>query len=311
MRKTARQLIPAAMILIVGFVLVFVLSGFLERNRVVLPFGYEDADLALQGKRLKGYALGSEGLLADWYWMQSLQYIGNKLDKSDSDFINIEDLRSLNPRLLYPYLDNATDLDPQFTAAYTYGAIVLPAIDPNQAIRLTEKGIANNPVEWRLYQYLGYIHWRLKQYDEASKVYEKGSQIEGSGKFMKVMAALMQSEAGSRDTARAIYLQMLEDETTDQQTRITAEFRLMELDSFDQRDAIRSALRKAKENTGKCPRSLADVVPLLKGVQLPNGKDFTIDGSNNLTDPSGAPYILDQDTCDVKLDPDHTKLPVR
>jgi len=59
-----------------------------------------------------------DGLVADVYFMRALQYIGNKLVKTNIEEINIENLRPLNPRLLYPLLDKATDLDPNFIAAY-------------------------------------------------------------------------------------------------------------------------------------------------------------------------------------------------
>src|SRR5215213_2057367 len=157
--------------IVVAFAAAILLSGYVEKNRVSLPESYADEDLDLQGKLRKGYALGFEGLLADWYWMRSLQYVGDKVVKSDEAVISLDDLRPLNPRLLYPLLENATELDPKFISAYSYGAILLPAIDSQQAIAFTEKGIANNPNEWRLYQYLGYIHWRLKNYEKASEVY--------------------------------------------------------------------------------------------------------------------------------------------
>ena len=303
----AASRLGAFALIILCFAAVFALSNFLEKNRVSLPQNYDDSDLALQGKRLKGYALGAEGLLADWYWIQSLQYLGSKIDKSRSDFINIEDLRSLNPRLLFPYLDNATDLDPHFMAAYSYGAIVLPAIDPKQAIQLTEKGITNNPAQWRLYQYLGYIHWRLKEYEKAAEVYELGSRVEGVPPFMKIMAASMTNEGGSRQTSRSMYKQML-DESQDNQTKTTAEIRLMELDFLDERDAIRAVLRSKIESTGHCPQNLGEILPMLRSVGLPDGKDFHMDASGNLVDPGGAPYILDREACDVKLGP-ATKLP--
>ncbi len=163
-----------------------------------MPEGFEDEDLALQGAKLKGYALGFEGLIADWYWMRSLQYIENKVVKSPDETLNIENLTALNPRLLYPLLDNATTLDPQFMAVYAYGAVVLPAIDKEQAIKLTEKGIADNPNEWRLYQQLGYIYWRLDNFEKASLVYTEGAKIVGAPPFMSLMAAKMKSEGQSR-----------------------------------------------------------------------------------------------------------------
>ena len=124
----------AVAVIIVGFAAVFVLSNHLEQIKPEMPDGYADRDLALQGAQLKGFSFGAEGLLADWYWMQSLQYLGNKVINSKED-LNLENLSNLNPRLLYPYLDNATDLDPRFMAAYQYGAIVLPAIDAEKAVK--------------------------------------------------------------------------------------------------------------------------------------------------------------------------------
>ena len=113
----------ALAVIVFGFTAVFGLSSFLEKNRVSLPESYEDEDLSLQGKRLKGYALGFEGLLADWYWMRSLQYIGDKVVNSKAEVLSIDNLRPLNPRLLYPLLDNATDLDPKFITAYSLSLI--------------------------------------------------------------------------------------------------------------------------------------------------------------------------------------------
>ena len=226
-----------AVILIAGFAAVVWLSSFIERNRPPLPEGYSDSDLSMNGSRLKGFALGTEGLIADWYFMRSLQYIGDKMLTRKVGTLNIDDLSDLNPRLLYPLLNNATDLDPHFIAAYSYGAMVLPAVDKEKAVELTAKGIAKNPDSWRLYQHLGFIYWKLHRYDKAAESYEKGSTIEGAQPFMKLMAASMKADGGSRETARSIYQQML-DGSDDEQVRITAVRRLNELDSLDERDAI-------------------------------------------------------------------------
>lgn len=300
MNRKSKQIFSALWLVAAGFVLVFVLSNFLEKNRPALPPGFEDSDLAVQGARLKGFALGFEGLAADWYWMQSLQYIGGKLIKTEGP-INLDNLRPLNPRLLYPYLDNATDLDPRFMAAYSYGAVVLPGIDAEQAIKIAQKGIDNNPNEWVLYQHLGFIYWRLKQYEKAAEIYEKGSQIAGAPPFMRMMAAKMKSEGGSRETARAIYRQMF-DEAADKQIKETLRLRLLQFDSLDQQDAIRAALQNFKEKTGRCANKWSEVFPLLQNVKLPEGRDFRLDKSSNIVDPGGTPYVLDMENCDVKLD---------
>lgn len=283
-----------------AFAAVFFLSNYVQANRVSMPAEYEDADLSLQGKRLKGWSLGSEGLLADWYWINSLQYIGGKMIRNTEESINLDDLTSLNPRLLYPMLDNATDLDPKLMAAYSYGAIVLPAVDPQLAIKLTEKGISNNPEAWRLHQYLGYIYWREKNFEKAAEVYDKGSSLPGAASFMKQMAAAMQTQGGSRETARAIYSNIAAN-AEDQQSRDTAALRLLELDSMDDRDELDKALTVVKERTGKCPTRTAELIPQLRSVKLPNGREFLIDKAGEVADPTGIAYVIDQTACTANV----------
>jgi tetratricopeptide (TPR) repeat protein len=301
--------ILAILIFGVGFGLVFALSSFLEQNRLTLPEGFEDADVAVQGKRLKGFVLGADGLLADWYWMQSLQYLGDKIENSKAEYINVEDLSSLNPRLLYPYLDNATEFDPHFMPAYSFGATILPAIDKEKAIAFTEKGIAHNPDKFRLYQYLGYIYWKLGRYDEAADVYKRGMKLPDAPPFMKLMAASMTNEGGSRETARAMYQQMY-DESEDQQTRSNAEYRLMEIDSIPELNAINAILKAHAEKNGRCANSLHDILPMLASVKLPGGQEFRVNGSRDLVDATGIPYVVDYRNCQAVVNPNRGR-PVR
>ncbi len=301
-----KQTILIVAVLILGFAAVFALSGFLEKNLPALPEGYEDGDLAVQGANLKGYALGSEGLLADWYWMKSLQYIGDKVIKNERP-ISLDNMRDLNPRLLYPYLDNATTLDPQFTSVYEYGAMVLPAIDNSQAIKLLEKGIHENPNSWRLYHNLGYIYWRMKNYEKASEIYAAGAKIADAPDWMRLMAAKTKFDGGSRETARQIYGQIF-DQAEDAQTKENAQLRLWQLDSLDERDAVQKVLSDFKLKNNRCASGWREIIPLLRTVKLSESKDFRTDNAGNLVDPSGVPYVLDKENCTVKLDAAKTKI---
>jgi len=287
-----------AIALLIGPCAVYFLSNADEANRTPVSGSAIDDDLSLEGKRLKGFVFGAEGLIADVYWMQSLQYLGDKFVNAPAEqVISLDDLRPLNPRLLYPYLDNATDLDPGFMAAYSYGATVLPAIDPEQAIRFTEKGIASNPQNFRLYQYLGFTYWKLHRYDEAAAAYERGSEQPGAPPFMKAMAAFMASNAGSRETARAMYRQM--SDSDDQQTRVNAEYRLNKLDAEEQMEAINAKLATYLEKNGSCVRSLKDIVPALGAAKLAGGAQFQQTAAGEIVDPKLAPYILDGAACSV------------
>ena len=301
MRRVLASAVLPAVIVVAGFAVLITLSSYIESTRPEMPAGYEDSDLQMRGSWLKGYAFGTEGLIADWYFMRGLQYIGDKMLKNPDMEIDLGDLRPLNPRLLYPYLQNATDLDPHFLAAFSYGAIVMPAIDSQQAIELAKKGVANNPRSWRLYQHLGYIYWKLGRYQDAAETYEKGAEVEGAAPFMRMMAASMKTEGGSRETARSIYREMLAG-SDDEQVRITAQRRLQEVDSLEERDAIDKALAEFKDTNGRCPSSLTEILPRLATVKLPGGRDFRIDKSRNIVDPTDAPYVLDQEKCKALID---------
>lgn len=300
-----KQVIVPLLLIAAGFAGVFFTSDFVRDRRPALPESYADADLSMNGSRLKGFALGMEGLLADWYWIRALQYMGDKMMKNADKRIDYNDLRSINPHLLYPLLKNATDLDPHFIGAYSYGAIVLPAVDNEQAIEFAKAGIANNPNEWRLYKYLGYTYWLFKDYEKAADAYEKGASIPGSSSFMKLMVAAMRSDGGSRLTARSIYRQMLA-EGEDEAVRITADRNLKKLDWYDERDAINKVLAEFSQKNGRCANSFAEVLPQLSEIVLPEGGTLRADAARRIVDPTNVPYILDKGWCAVRLDREKT-----
>ncbi|MEN3328420.1 MAG: hypothetical protein V7638_3227 [Acidobacteriota bacterium] len=251
-----------------------------------------DESLYVNGKTARRMSLGFNGLAADWYWMRSLQYVGRKII-NDND-VPLDNLGLLNLKLLAPLLDTATTLDPEFLDPYEYAAIVLPAINVNDAIRITKKGIDANPNAWRLYHHLGYIYWQQHDYQAASEIYGRGAQIEGAPPWMEAMKAKMAADGGSRATAREIYTRMYE-QSADEKVRDMARRRLLQLDSLDQRESLRKFFAAYQARTGKCPSSWKEIEPVFRWLRV------AVDGSGAPLDPSGAPYVLR--TCDVELDP--------
>lgn len=289
------------LILTLGFGAVFFLSRHLEKIQPQPDETLKDSDLYFSADQLKTAGADFRGLIADWYWINSLQYLGGKLLNSREQ-VNINDLRPLNPRLLYPMLDRAATLDPQFTAVYSYGAAILPAIDEEQAIKLLEKGIAANPEDWRLHQNLGYIYWQSKNYAKAAEAYERGSRIAGAPVWMRGMSANMQARGGSRELAREIYKQMF-DAAEDEQTKNFALLRFQHVQALDELDAIRSGLKIFQEKHDRCPRSWGEVYPILSKTVPPYGDALRLNRNGEMVDPSGAPYVLKSDDCTVVLNP--------
>lgn len=254
-----------------------------------------DESLYLNPTTARRMSLGFNGLIADWYWMRSLQYVGRKIISVPED-VPIDNLGQLDLRLLAPLLDTATTLDPNFLDPYEYAAIVLPAVDMQQAIRITNKGIDANPTAWRLYHQLGYIYWQQKDYQAASEVYRRGAEMPGAPSWMTAMTAKMAAEGGSRATARELYTHMFEG-AADEQVKDMARRRLIQLDSLDQRDGLRKLLTMYQSRVGHCPAQWREVLHVFRAVGAP------LDASGAPLDPTGAPYQLRAGACDVDLDP--------
>jgi tetratricopeptide (TPR) repeat protein len=283
-----------ALVVFAGLASVFFLSRELDARRPAAdPFSsYEE--LYVRPETARRLSLGFNGLVADWYWLRSLQYVGRKVDAYHGDFA-LDDMSPLGIKTLGPLLEQATTLDPQFMAAYEFGAVVLPSFDREAAINLVRKGIGENPQDWQLYQHLGYIYWQAGRYHEASEAYAAGARLAGSPAWMNAMAAQMEVHGGSRQVAREMYRRMYEG-ADDVQVRTLALKRLAQIDSLEQRDAIRRVLADFRSRAGRCPADWREVAPALRAARLgvgPNGAP---------RDPTGVPYVLDANACDVLLD---------
>src|SRR6476646_3693150 len=115
-------------LIVIGVASVIGLSRWLDSHRTVNSAAVQEEQLYLSGTTVKRASLGFNGLAADWYWMRSLQYVGGKLINAHQG-IGLDDLSSLNLKLLAPLLDAATTLDPEFTEPYEYAAIILPGVN--------------------------------------------------------------------------------------------------------------------------------------------------------------------------------------
>jgi tetratricopeptide (TPR) repeat protein len=296
------EMLPLVVLILVGTVSFVTVARWIDGHRPTLPRSIEEESLYLNGNTARRISLGFNGLAADWYWMCSLQYVGKKImDASEQAFI--DDLGQLNLKLLPALLDSATTLDPRFMEPYKYAAVVLPSINLKEAIRITNKGIDENPGAWQLYQHLGYIYWQQQDYKTASETYAKGARVPGAPRWMEAMSARMAAEGGSRGVAREIYGRMYQ-EAGDDQVREMAKKRLWQLDSLDQRDNLRQVLTTYKSRLNACPSSWRQIEPVLRSLR------FRVDQNGSPVDPSGAAYILNVNECEAEPGP-NTAVPIK
>ena len=293
-RRLLKRDVVLAVIILCGMSTVVALARWTDAHRPP-PVLRDTEELYISPETARRMSLSFNGLVADWYWLRTLQYVGRKVDAYQGD-IQLDDLSPLAIKQLAPLLDQSTTLDPKFMAAYEYAAVVLPSVDTEAAIRLTRKGIAANPHQWRLHKYLGYIYWQQKRYREAAEVYREGAQIPGVPDWMGAMAAQMELNGGSRDVARSLYQRMYEEGEGD--IKLLAAKRLAQIRSLDERDAIRRVLDERREASaqGRCPQSWREIAGPLRALKL------RLDGAGAPLDPADVPYVLDTAACDVRLD---------
>ena len=217
--------------------------------------------------------------------------------------LDLNSLSYLDLRVLPSLLRTATTLDPQFLEPYYYGALILPTLDPDDAITLLNQGIAANPGEWRLYQHLGYIYWQRGDYNRASDVYAAGARIPGVPSWMMAMSARMKAEGGASQAAREMYTHLAE-ASGDPTVKQMVNAQLMRLDSLEERDQIRRVLADYTNRSGHCVTSWKEISGPLRTAGLP------IDASGSPLDPTNVPYRLVKGGCDVDLD-ERSELPRR
>ncbi len=227
------------------------------------------------GQLLKKVLLGFESLAADLYWLRTVQYFGGKRLYDPEKRFN----------LLEPLLNVTTDLDPQMKIAYRYGAVFLSEAWPRgaglplKAVDLVDKGILNNPDDWRFFLDKGFIYfWHLQDSKKAAEIFLEGSEIAGAPYWMVTTAGRALTVGGERETARMLW-NALYDLAENEQMRRNAEIHLQQLDALDEIDALTERAKQFREQAGRFPGTWGEVVAagLLSGIPL---------------DPTGAPYSL-------------------
>jgi hypothetical protein len=298
--KDGRQTVALLAMIVLSLSAMVWLAHRMDQHRRDPAAAFAEEQLYLQAPTARRVSLAFNGLAADWYWMRSLQYLGRKsINYSDTHGqpIQLNELGALDLRLLPSLLRMSTTLDPGFMAPYEYGAMILPTFDEEAGIKLLNYGIQNNPDAWRLYQHLGYIYWQRRDYDQAGQIYAAGGKLSAAPHWMAEMSARVTAEGGSRRAAREMY-QHLYDESNDVQIRQLLARRLMQVDSFEERDAIRKVLNEYSARVGHCPGSWKEVFPLFRTQRL---RMDVVTGAP--VDPAGTPYRLVNNGCDVDLDP--------
>jgi tetratricopeptide (TPR) repeat protein len=148
------------------------------------------------GRFIEQATLGYHDLAADVLWFKMVQYYGGYR------------MRENDLALFSHLVDVITDLDPQFTFAYVFGALVI-AEDLGhfgEGVKFLEKGIRSNPGDWRLPFELGFLHYvYAHDYPRALSYFQAASRLPGAGPQAARFAAFVAGKAGYTETSIALW----------------------------------------------------------------------------------------------------------
>jgi len=236
------------------------------------------------GRRLAG---AYPALLADAYWIRSIQYYGARKLRLAAPHHAAASDEPVDDRyeLLYPLLDLTTTLDPRFTIAYRFGSVFLSepypagAGRPDLAVALLEKGLRAQPDKWAYMQDIGFVHyWYDHDYRAAAEAFRRASQISGAPWWLKSLAATTLAQGGDRRSSRLMWEGIRQSAEIDWLRR-DAERRLAQLRALDDVDALQRVVDAYRRRAGRAPADWGALVRvgMLRGIPV---------------DPAGTPYEL-------------------
>ncbi|MFA5027086.1 MAG: hypothetical protein WC713_04375 [Candidatus Methylomirabilota bacterium] len=149
---------------------------------------------------LRPALLGFESLAADYWWLRTVQYFGDRMEREERF-----------PQL-YQLVDMTVSLDPHFLDAYRYGGLFLViAKQFPQAIQIYTRGIARRPEDWQLPHDLGRLYFlELQDSAQALRWWTIADRLPGRPHYLPRFIARLTAETGALETALELWHEMAE-----------------------------------------------------------------------------------------------------
>lgn len=200
-------------------------------------------------------AFGFDAVMGDLHWMRAVQIVGSTAGPVGRN------------GTLGALIDVVTTLDPHVGHPYRFAAVWLT--DDEAAVRkaneLLRRGIAHHPDDWRGYFYLAFNHFfYLDEQEIAAAVLRPAVDLPGAPRYLRRLAARLESKAGGLDAAAAFLAEMAR-QAQDDAEREEIETALREIET-ERRARLLDAARA--EYVRRHRRDIAAVGDLVAGGVL-------------------------------------------
>jgi tetratricopeptide (TPR) repeat protein len=155
-----------------------------------------------KAEAIKPFLFGLDNLVADWYWLQYVQYFGDTEAREKTNFDYCDD-----------YLELITALDPKFVKAYAAASYAVAGMqdNPDKALKILAQGIKLNPAtegSWELYRnYAGVAFLYKKDLPTAAKYFTKAADAPGAPAVFRSFAAAFYSKMNNKERAISLWVQ--------------------------------------------------------------------------------------------------------
>ena len=247
-----------------------VVAGSVRLHRAGRP--QVDASLLYlpNGRHLRLASLGHAALVADFVYLWSIQYYANYTRADRARYVE------------HVFGEVIPDLDPRYVDAYALGALILAVEvgDLDAALRVLERGIAENPGQWILPYIAGWEAYHAGRTELAAAYLDRAAATPGAPAVLLRNRAGMVAKAGDLHGAYRLWSEIRDDPTADDTTRAIAAQRVRDLHVRIDLESLGRAVETYRARVGRLPASPEALVREGIVPELP-------------LDPDGEPYRYD------------------
>jgi len=261
---------------------VFLTQSSLDRARAPREAIVRELMYFPSGRFMSAVTVGYDNLAADLVWLRAIQYYGEHR------------LTDLKFEYLGHIFDILTTLDSRFINAYTFGSLLLAddADEPDRALALLDKGMRNNPHDWRIPFIKGFIYYVfLRDFYRAGRYFRISSGIEGAPDMAARFASFAFQKGGDRVTAINLWSELY-DRSNNELEKLTALRSIKEL----LMEILEEKVAEFSERFGRSPDRLEELVEAGFVQRLPvapDGDHFVYNAPKKRVEPASGPLKVE------------------